>query len=357
MKSFDSIVIGGGIIGSTIAHCLAERGLHVAILEKKVIADGASHAAAGLLGVQAEWDEYDPLYEMARKSRTLFPNIAEKIRAKTGVDIGYEVKGIYRIANSKEEFERIQQIRSWQVSAGEEALLLSSEELRNFEPNVSSDVIGAVYYPTDGHVLAPALTKGQALSAAASGAEIFEYTTVQQIVIKDEKVVGVQTTEGFFSCKQVCIAMGAWSTPFLKLFNEESGTYPVKGEVISLKSNRPLLNAPIFLKRFYIAPKRYGKYVIGATMTPNSYQEDVKAMSVVDILQKAFSIVPALQDASWDRTWAGLRPEANGGRPYMEAHSTVQGLFVSTGYYRNGILLSPFVGEYMADLMVKNYVY
>ncbi|WP_102691643.1 glycine oxidase ThiO [Rummeliibacillus pycnus] len=357
MKSFDSIIIGGGVIGSTIAHGLAERGLHVAILERKEIADGASHAAAGLLGVQAEWDEYDPLYEMARKSRALFPKVAEKIRAKTGVDIGYEVKGIYRIANTEEEFERIQQIRSWQVSAGEEAWLLSSEELKKFEPNVSSEVISAVYYPTDGHVLAPALAKGQALAAAASGAEIFEYTTVQQIVVKNGKVEGVQTTEGFFPCKQVCIAMGAWSTPFLKRFNEDYGTYPVKGEVISLKSNRPLLHAPLFLKRFYIAPKRYGRYVIGATMKPNSYQEDVQAMSIVDLLQKAFSIVPALQEASWDRTWAGLRPEANGGRPYMEAHSTIQGLFVSTGHYRNGILLSPYVGEYMADLMVNNYVY
>ncbi|WP_445159141.1 hypothetical protein [Lysinibacillus sphaericus] len=70
------------------------------------------------------------MYEMVRKSRTLFPKVAEKIRAKTGIDIGYEVKGIYRIANSEEEFER-------QVSAGEETLLLFSEELRNFEPNGS----------------------------------------------------------------------------------------------------------------------------------------------------------------------------------------------------------------------------
>lgn len=357
MNSFDSIIIGGGVIGSTIAHCLAEKGLHVAILEKNKIASGASHAAAGLLGVQAEWDEYDPLYEMARKSRALFPNVAEKIREKTGVDIGYEAKGIYRIAHTEEEFERIKKIRTWQVSAGEEALLLSSEELRRLEPNVSSDMVGGVYYPTDGHVLAPALAKGQALAAAASGAGIFEYTTVQQIVIKDEKVAGVQTTEGFFSCKQVCITMGAWSTPFLKQFNEEYGTYPVKGEVISLKSNRPLLKAPLFLKRFYIAPKRYGKYVIGATMEPNSFQEDVKASSVMSILQQAFSIVPALENATWDRTWAGLRPEAKGGRPYMEAHPTIQGLFVSTGHYRNGILLSPFVGEYMADKMVGNYVY
>lgn len=357
MKSYDSIIIGGGVIGSTIAHCLAEQGLHVAILEKNEIASGASHAAAGLLGVQAEWDEYDPLYDMARKSRALFPKVAEKIREKTGIDIGYEAKGIYRIAHTEEEWQRIKEIRTWQIAAGEEAVLLSSEEVRKVEPNVSSEIVGAVYYPTDGHVLAPALTKGQALAAAASGAEIFEYTTVLQIVVKDEKVTGVQTTEGFFPCRQVCITTGAWSTPFLKKFNKNYGTYPVKGEVISLKSNRPLLKAPLFLKRFYIAPKRYGKYVIGATMEPHSFQEQVKASSVADILQRAFSILPALQDATWDRTWAGLRPESNEGRPYMEAHPTIQGLFVSTGHYRNGILLSPFVGEYMANKMVGNYVY
>lgn len=77
-------------------------------------------------------------------------------------------------------------------------------------------------------------------------------------------------------------------------------------------------------------------------------------MSIETILQNAFSIVSALQDASWDRTWAGLR---NGGRRYMEVHWTIQGQFVSTGHYRYSILLSPFVGEYMSDLMVKHYVY
>ncbi len=91
-EKYDVAIIGGGVIGSSVAHFLAERGHKVAIVEKQSIASEASKAAAGLLGVQAEWDAYDPLFELARESRAIFPQLAAVLREKTGVDIGYEEK-------------------------------------------------------------------------------------------------------------------------------------------------------------------------------------------------------------------------------------------------------------------------
>ncbi|MDA1571209.1 FAD-dependent oxidoreductase, partial [Bacillus cereus] len=118
-KKYDVAIIGGGVIGSSVAHFLAERGHKVAIVEKQQIASEASKAAAGLLGVQAEWDEYDPLFELARESRAIFPQLAEVLREKTGIDIGYEEKGIYRIAQNEDEKERILHIMDWQQKTGE----------------------------------------------------------------------------------------------------------------------------------------------------------------------------------------------------------------------------------------------
>lgn len=118
-KIYDVAIIGGGVIGSSVAHFLAERGYRVAIVEKQRIASEASKAAAGLLGVQAEWDEYDPLFELARKSRAIFPHLAEALREKTGIDIGYEGKGIYRIAQNENEATRLLHIMKWQQQIGE----------------------------------------------------------------------------------------------------------------------------------------------------------------------------------------------------------------------------------------------
>ena len=74
-EKYDVAIIGGGVIGSSVAHFLAERGHKVAIVEKQSIASEASKAAAGLLGVQAEWDAYDPLFELAREAELYFHNL------------------------------------------------------------------------------------------------------------------------------------------------------------------------------------------------------------------------------------------------------------------------------------------
>ncbi|MDM5153515.1 glycine oxidase ThiO [Bacillus sp. DX1.1] len=350
-KIYDVAIIGGGVIGSSVAHFLAERGYRVAIVEKQRIASEASKAAAGLLGVQAEWDEYDPLFELARKSRAIFPHLAEALREKTGIDIGYEGKGIYRIAQNENEATRLLHIMKWQQQIGEASHFISGEQLRDKEPYLSPSIIGAVYHPKDGHVIAPDLTNAFAHSAAISGADLYEQTEVFDIQIEKNQVKGIVTNEGTILCEKVVIAGGSWSTKLLHYFEKDWGTYPVKGEVVAVHSRKPLLQAPIFQERFYIAPKRGGRYVIGATMKPHTFNKSVQPESITSILERAYTILPALKEAEWESTWAGLRPQSNHEVPYMGAHEEIKGLYACTGHYRNGILLSPVSGQYMADLI------
>ncbi|WP_445291277.1 glycine oxidase ThiO [Bacillus cereus] len=350
-EKYDVAIIGGGVIGSSIAHFLAERGHKVAIVEKQSIASEASKAAAGLLGVQAEWDAYDPLFELARESRAIFPQLAAVLREKTGVDIGYEEKGIYRIAQNEDEKERILHIMDWQQKTGEDSYFLTGDHVQEKEPYLSESIIGAVYYPKDGHVIAPELTKAFAHSAAISGADIYEQTEVFDIRIENNKVTGVITSEGIVTCEKVVIAGGSWSTKLLSYFHRDWGTYPVKGEVVAVRSRKQLLKAPIFQERFYITPKRGGRYVIGATMKPHTFNKTVQPESITSILERAYTILPALKEAEWESTWAGLRPQSNHEAPYMGEHEEIKGLYACTGHYRNGILLSPISGQYMADLI------
>lgn len=100
-KKYDVAIIGGGVIGSSVAHFLAERGHKVAIVEKQQIASEASKAAAGLLGVQAEWDEYDPLFELARESRAIFPQLAEVLREKQASILGMKRKAFIALLKMK----------------------------------------------------------------------------------------------------------------------------------------------------------------------------------------------------------------------------------------------------------------
>ncbi|MCP8968132.1 glycine oxidase ThiO [Ectobacillus ponti] len=349
MKGYDVVIIGGGVIGCSVAYSLSGRGMRVAVVERAQIGAEASNAAAGLLGVQAEWDEHDPLFELARQSRALFPKVAVRLREQTGIDIGYEEKGIYRVAQTDGEAERLQYIMQWQRQTGEACELMDGTELREREPHLSSSIMSALFCPQDGHVLAPDLTKAFAHGAAALGAHIYEGTEVQRLIVENGRVTGVATTAGVFSCDKVVTAAGAWSTPFLQ--QPEWGTYPVKGEMVAVKSYRPLLAAPIFQDGFYLVPKRGGRILIGATKVEGSYQKHVEAGSVASLLERAASLLPDIRTAEWDGAWSGLRPQSRQQMPYIGPHPEMEGMYVCTGHYRNGILLAPVTGEHMADVI------
>jgi glycine oxidase len=355
--TYDVIIVGGGVIGTSIAHYVSKTKKRVLVLEKNTIASGASSAAAGLLGVQAEWETYDPLYDLARKSLNMFSSLATELRETTGVDIGYREKGIYKVACTLKEERHLRQTMAWQQQAGEEAEWLTGEKLREREPSVSLDVIAAVYYPTDGHVLAPELTRAFMLSAARHGTDIREYTDVHRLLIEDKKVIGVETNHGTFYGEQVVVAAGAWSTPFLRLFDETYGTYPVKGVCIAVLSEQPLLDVPIFKEGFYIVPKPNGRYIIGATVIPRSFNQSVEVGDIAELLHKAKELVPKIEYATWDTAWAGLRPQSETNYLYIGKHDEIEGLYACTGHYRNGILLSPISGYMMAELLAGNESY
>ncbi|MDR4410601.1 glycine oxidase ThiO, partial [Bacillus anthracis] len=82
---------------------------------------------------------------------------------------------------------------------------------------------------------------------------------------------------------------GSWSSKLLGYLHREWGTYPVKGEVVAVKSIKQPLKAPIFQERFYIAPKRCGRYVIGATMKPHTFNKTVHPESITSILERAYT--------------------------------------------------------------------
>ncbi|MCD7035216.1 glycine oxidase ThiO [Metabacillus sp. GX 13764] len=352
MNKADIIIIGAGVIGCSAAYELAKRGYSVALLDKGEAGKEASSAAAGLLGVQAEWEKYDPLFDMARESRALFPKQSAELMEASGIDIGYEEKGIYKIAETPKKMERLRETALWQKEAGEEAIELSASELIQRERHFSHELSGAVYYRKDGHVHAPELTKAYLHAAIHHGAELFEYTAAEKILSAAGKTEGVQTSKGNFYSKAVIVTAGAWSTPLLTNFKDYK-TFPVKGEMISLKTSAPLLKAPVFQHGFYIVPKREGRILVGATMKSDDWSKQVSAQSIYWLLEKAKSILPDIASASFEAAWAGLRPEAQQGSPYMEQHKEIKGLFVSAGHFRNGILLSPAAGKYIADLAEK----
>ncbi|WP_371069490.1 glycine oxidase ThiO [Sediminibacillus sp. JSM 1682029] len=348
---YDCIVIGGGVNGGSVAYNLAKRGKKVLLLEKDRLASKASGAAAGMLAAQAELEEDGPLFHLAKKSRSMFPALAKEIKKLTGMDIELVNKGMYKVALTDEEENRFKHVIELQNRTGEQAKWISREEVRRREPALSSAIRGAMYIEKDGQVAAPQITLGFLKAAAVLGVEIREFTEVFAFLFDNGKIAGVRTSGGSFESDKVILTGGAWSESLLPDSEIPFNTYPVKGECFSVVAHRPLLTGTIFSHSCYLVPKKGGRLLVGATVRPNTFDQTVTVGGISYLMEQAKKLVPEIIHAEWEKAWAGIRPQTSDGLPYLGEHPAYEGLYVATGHFRNGILLSPITGELIAGLV------
>jgi glycine oxidase len=353
MKShYDVAIIGGGVIGGSIAYQLAKRGSKVVLLEKDRLASQSSQAAAGMLGAQVELGtEVGPLFELAVKSRAMFRELTGELKDISGIDFGFVDKGMLKVAFEPEQVAEFQEIIDAQQKMGQPVEWMNTTEVIAREPEISGEILGGMYIPGDGQVSAPELSLAFAKSAAALGAEIREHTEVLSLVLEQGSVKGVVTAEETISCDKVVICAGAWSGILLKPMGIDLPVYPVKGECFSVLTHKPLITSTVFSHGCYMVPKRGGRLVVGATMKEHTYDRKVSFDGLATLVERAKRLLPQIREAEWEKAWAGIRPQTGDGMPYLGEHGDWKGLLFATGHFRNGILLSPITGCLIADLI------
>lgn len=347
----DVIIIGGGVIGASVAYYLAKRGQSVTLLERGRLAAEASAAAAGMLGAQSEMEDTGPLFRLARQSRAMFPQLSAELKDLTGIDIGLVREGLLNIALSDVQEEELRAREKLQRAAGERAEWLSAAAASALEPALSTSTRGALYLPDDGQVEAPKLAAAFAQAARALGAKLQEFAQVQGLLTERDRVIGVMTSEGPQYAERVVVAAGTWSGQLLAGIGIDLTVYPVKGECFSVRTEKQELRKTLFTPGCYIVPKAGGRLLVGATVVPGSYDRKVSLAGLGDLMERAKGLMPAIGAAEWEKAWSGLRPQTADELPYIGKVQAYEGLFTACGHYRNGILLSPATGLAMAQLL------
>ncbi|MGD7045922.1 glycine oxidase ThiO [Jeotgalibacillus proteolyticus] len=347
----DVTIVGAGVIGGSIAYELSKRGAKVCLVDQGEAGQKASKAAAGMLGAQAEMNLDSPLYSFAQYSKAMFDGLKEELQECTGIDIELVQKGMIKLARNPVEQKHLKD-RAFQLQeANGPSFWLEEKEIQDREPAIQTGGLGGLWIPGDGHVNPAALSTAFVHGAISNGAKLLEYTQVYSLIVENGKVNGVMTSAGPIKSNHVMVAGGAWSEELLQNTGIELNTYPVKGECFSVLAKQQLLQSTLFTEGCYIVPKKAGRLLIGATETPHSFNERVQVKGIMGLMEKAAGLLPALKEASFEKSWAGIRPQTADGLPYMSRHRELDHVWIATGHYRNGILLSAGTSVYMADLL------
>ncbi len=349
-SAVDLAIVGGGVIGCSVAYHATRLGARVALVEAERVGSGASGAAAGMLNAQAEAHEPGSFLDLLLSSRRSHKPLGEELYEATGLDPEYVWAGTLRVATDEASRETFAAEYSWQRERGLAARWLDADEVRELEPNLSPRSVAALYLPEDGQVNPPRLVQALALGASLGGARVKEATRVEGLVVEGRRVTGIRTAREKIPAGAVVLAGGAYSSLLSEEFGVHLPVHPVKGEILAVDAWPAPIKANVWDGECYVVPKRDGRVVVGATEEPGVYDRRPSLGGVAHLSRAAVDLVPDLSRAPFASAWGGLRPGTPDGRPILGPVEGWESLFLATGHYRNGVLLSAVTGECIAAL-------
>jgi glycine oxidase ThiO len=328
------IIIGGGVIGLATAIELRLLGAEVTILCCDFKA-AAGHAAAGMLAPQAEQIPIGSMLDLCLASRDLYPSWIQKIESISSVDAGYWQCGILA-----PRYIQAEQSSEW----------LGSNTIHAQQSGLSESIVGGYWYPADGQVDNRALIRSLFSASQSLGIEFLDGVAVKTIHHRQGRVTHLDTSQGDMSSPHYILATGAWSQQLLPI-----EVVPRKGQMLSIlvppeqRDHLPLQQV-LFGEEIYIVPRRDGKIIIGATSEDVGFAPQNTSQGIQQLLDAATRLLPLLEDFPLHETWWGFRPATPDELPILGA-SAYTNLTLSTGHYRNGILLTPITAKLIADLV------
>ncbi|HVA83561.1 MAG TPA: glycine oxidase ThiO [Candidatus Binataceae bacterium] len=347
-----AIVIGGGIIGCSVAWRLAAEGIATTVLERGRMGQEASWAAAGMIAPQAEADGPGPFFDFCLKAREAFEAIVDRLVRDGGVDPEYDRAGILYVALDADERVQLERRARWQRSVGAPLEELSGAEARRIEPLLSPEALYAIHMPTNRRTDNRKLTQAYAAAARRAGAEFVEGARVEALAIRGERAAGVVMDDGSTREADVVVnAAGSWAGEIRGLEADRVKLHPVRGQMICFEVAPGTLGPALFSLRGYVVPRRDGRLLAGSTMEEAGYNKAVTLAGLDKIARGAAAIVPALGAAAFREAWAGLRPATRDLLPVLGFSPSVSNVLWAAGHFRSGILLSAITGEIIADLV------
>jgi D-amino-acid dehydrogenase len=393
------VVIGGGVVGVSVAYELASRGVPVTLVEKGAIASGCSHGNAGYVcpshsvplphpgvlseGLKFMLDKESPFYVRPRLDRDLarwmwkfrafstdrhvrhaMPVIRDLSQASLAIfaehaarfDFGFRHDGLlaaYRTARGLDEGGHEAHALE---TIGVAAKVLDAAGARAMEPALRPDVVGAVYFPDDAHVTPDRFVHGLAALAGKLGVTMRTETEVLGFRTDGRRIVAVETTRGDLACAEVVLAAGSWSPALGRALALDIPIQPAKGYSVTYDAPAGSPRVPVLCmeSRVAVTPMRtaHGEILrFGGTLELAGLDLSINRRRVEAIKRGAREYLTLPADLTLREVWRGLRPCTPDGLPMIGRPRRWDNLVLATGHAMLGVTLGPVTGRLVAQML------
>ncbi len=346
-KTADCVVIGGGIIGASIAYELTKINFgKVVVLEKDTVSSGSTGRCGG--GIRAQWSTPENV-RLAMESVKRFRELEKEL----GADTEYEEGGYLILAHSDQELFQFRKNVEMQKKHGLQVELLSPEEAKKIVPLLNTEKIaGATWCPTDGSINPFLINFAYMKKALEQGAVLSVRTEVLSIEKKASKITGVATPKGVISCPVIVNAAGGYAGTVASKAGIELPLVPHRHEILATEQiNRFFKNMIMsFEHNIYFRQVKDGGIVGGQTNPgePPGTSVDSGISFIKEMSVKLNHFIPALGDVKILRQWAGLYCMSPDAQPILGRVEGVHGYFHACGFSGHGLMLAPRVSVLMA---------
>jgi len=354
----DVVVVGGGVIGASTAFHLAQRGAgKIVVCERRWVAAGASGKSGAL--VRTHYTN-EPEARLAQSSVAYFQNWAEHVGRG---DCGFLNNGLLRFVTA-ENVDNLAANVEMLERVGVDTRVIGPREVRELAPGwQTDDVVAAAYEPRSGCADPVATTYGFLDGATERGAEVRAGVEVTGITVQGGRAVGVQTTDGPILAGTVMIAGGAWGIPLLRSVGIDVPLQPVRIQVAIFK-RPPVLGGvhPICIdgiNELWMRPEgpNWGSTLIGygnrqALDDPDTLDEGVDGDYVPAARERLAQRVPGMERAPMRGGWAGAITATIDGKPIIDRHPEIDGLYFFAGDNGSSFKTSPAIGRVFAEWIV-----
>lgn len=347
-----TVIIGGGVIGLSLAYELAQRSRKVLLIERDQLARKSSWAGAGILTPVNMKSALHPIEKLEAISSRLHQQWHHRLLGETGIDNGYrECGGLYLARTIGEKAALIGGMLHWN-DREIDIDVLDHQQLKKLAPGLEFESGWRnVFVPCEAQVRPPHHLAALVEACRNLGVQLIEQAGPASLDISKGRVTKVVTAGGEYAGDHYCVAAGPWSESLLKPHAIALPMTPVRGQMILFKLPEPLFHPVINEGSWYLVPRDDGHVLAGATVEEVGFDTSVHSDDVERLQRWAGSLVPALTPATHLRSWAALRPGTFDGFPYLGWIPGLENALVATGHFKSGIHLSCGTAVAMADLI------